>query len=227
MGHTRIQIVAVAALISAGVGVTAVQASPNCERFVRTYVTVPVRNRVSKATALAWAKWRVQHPDWKPKPGVTRPKYLMSRKEALEKVELACEAPTTPTKTDLLFTPVDFDEPTPPAIDVPPIEITQMTFPGLIPPEVVEAPPFAGSPDTPTPETPGLFIPPYFPPVFGGGPGGDTSSPPTGTPVTTQVPPVVPPPIVAQTPEPASFVLVFFGMAAAGLFWKRRVRTAV
>ena len=50
MGLARIQTVALAGLFSAGVGVLAVQTSPTCQRIVRNYVMVPVRNRVSKAT---------------------------------------------------------------------------------------------------------------------------------------------------------------------------------
>ena len=58
MSKTRIRIqVAVLAfiLVPAAAGVLAVHASATCERFVRNYVTRPVRNRVSKQTAEAWA----------------------------------------------------------------------------------------------------------------------------------------------------------------------------
>jgi hypothetical protein len=167
-------------------------------------VTVPVRNRVSKATALAWAKWRVEHPNWKPKPGVTRPKYTMSRKEQLEKVAFACEAPTVPSQTDMLFTPADFG-PAPPVLNLTPMETTQVTFPDLIPPVVMESPPFATVPDIPS--GPGIFIPPYIPPVFVG--------PLPKVPLTPPIGPV---------PEPPSFFLVVLGMAAGWIFWLRRVR---
>jgi hypothetical protein len=207
MGHTRIQMFALAGLFSVGIGVTAVQASPTCQRFVRTYVTVPVRNRVSKTTALAWAKWRVAHPNWKPRPGVARPKYVMTQKELMDKVAFACEAPTTPATTDLLFKPADFDVP-PPPVDFPPTEIALVTFPELYPPEVVATPPVAGSPDVPS--APGIFIPPDIPPVSGG-----------AAPRTPFVP--VPPPIL-PTPEPASFFLVILGMAGGWIFWMRRAR---
>jgi len=40
-------------LLPAAAGVVAVHASATCERFVRTYVTKPVRNRVSRETANA------------------------------------------------------------------------------------------------------------------------------------------------------------------------------
>ena len=206
MGHTRIQVVALAALFSAGIGVMAVQTSPTCQRFVRTYVTVPVRNRVSKATALAWAKWRVEHPNWKPKPGVTRPKYLMSRKEQLEKVGFACEAPTIPSTVDVLFPPADGVPP--PVVDLTPMETTEVTFPDLIPPVVMESPPFAGTPPD-VPSGPGIFIPPYIPPVFTG-----------------PLPkvPISPPPPPTPVPEAPSFFLVLLGMAGGWIFWMRRAR---
>jgi PEP-CTERM motif len=223
MGRTRIQAVALVVLFSAGIGVMAVQASPTCQRFVRTYVTVPVRNRVSKATELAWAKWRVGHPNWKPRPGVTRPKYLMSRKEALDKVEFACEVPTTPSKLDLLLTPADFGPP--PVVDLTPMETTQLVFPDLIPPEVAEFSPVAGSPEFPVaappggvPDTPGFFVSPNNPPVVSGrGP-----ALPVGP--IEPLEPLVP---IVPTPEPASFFLMTLGMAGAWVLWIRRNRVAV
>src|SRR5665213_3571413 len=96
-------------LLPATAGVIAVHASATCERFVRTYVTKPVRNRVSQTTADAWAAWRVAHPNWKPKPNVHRPKYVMTREEAVQKVNFACTVATIPSDLDLLFTPADFD----------------------------------------------------------------------------------------------------------------------
>jgi hypothetical protein len=211
MGRTRIYTAVLSVvLVPAGIGVVAVHASPTCQRFVRTYVTVPVRNRVSKATELAWAKWRVGHPNWKPKPGVIRPKYKMTREEAVKKVDIACDAPTVPTTMDKFFTPADFDGP-PPAADLPPMESTQITFPDSTPPEVAEEiPPVApGSPNTP--DAPGLYIPPYIPPIFGGG------SPPAQT-----VPPPILPPPPGLVPEPASFLLVALGMLSGGVLWMRR-----
>jgi hypothetical protein len=193
-------------MFCAGAGVIAVQASPTCQRFVKTYVTVPVRNKVSKATALAWAKWRVGHPNWKQKPGVTRPKYRMTRKEAMDKVAFACEVPTTPATADMFFTPADFNAP--PAADLPPVETAQVDFPDLIPPVTTDTPPFAGIPDIPN--VPGIFIPPYVPaPVFGGGPGPKTP-----------LAPVTPP--IGPVPEPASFLLVILGVGSGGLFYGRR-----
>jgi PEP-CTERM motif len=212
MGRTRIKVALLGVFLVVGAGVMAVQASPQCQKFVKTFVTTPVRNRVSKATEIAWAKWRVEHPNWKPKPGVTRPKYKMSRQEALDKVAFACEVPTTPSKTDMFFTPADFE--VPPVIANPPtefMETTQLMFPDLIPPVVSEftSPPIS----TDIPAIPGIFIPPYVPPVFSGrGPinslGGDE-----------------PPVTFAETPEPASFFLMTVGMAGAWFLWLRRERS--
>lgn len=198
MGLTRIQTVALAGLFSAGVGVLAVQTSPTCQRIVRNYVMVPVRNRVSKATDLAWAKWRVEHPNWKPKPGVTRPKYVMTRKETMDKVDIACEVPNVPSTSNLFFTPTDFGPP--PVIAVPPDETTQIDFPDLIPPVVAEIPPVTED----TTGTP-IYIPPIIPP-----PGGQISVP------------VYP---GAPVPEPASFFLVVLGMTGGWLAWMRRERS--
>ena len=93
MSRSRIRIQAAVItflLLPAAAGVLAVHASATCERFVRTYVTKPVRNRVSKQTAEAWAAWRVAHPNWKPNPNLHRPKYVMNREEAIQKVDFAC-----------------------------------------------------------------------------------------------------------------------------------------
>src|SRR5450432_3358356 len=111
-------------LFPAAVGVLAVHASQTCERFVRTYVSTPVRNQVGKATAQAWAKWRIAHPNWKPNPKVHRPKYLMSREEAVNKVEFACTIPTDPAQLDILFNMASLEAP-PPVINLPPMDETQ------------------------------------------------------------------------------------------------------
>src|SRR5664280_2638919 len=120
-------------LLPASIGVVAVHASATCERFVRTYVTKPITNRVSQTTADAWAVWRVAHPNWKPKPGVHRPKYVMTREEAVQKVNFACSVPTIPSDSDLFFTPADFDVP-PPIVVLPPMDTTQINFPDAVPP---------------------------------------------------------------------------------------------
>ncbi|HEX9199111.1 MAG TPA: hypothetical protein VF865_06095 [Acidobacteriaceae bacterium] len=140
-GRIRIQVAVVLfILLPAATGVVAVHASATCERFVRTYVTKPVRNRVSKTTASAWAAWRLAHPNWKPNPNVHRPKYVMTRNEAVQKVAAACSVETDPTNLDLLFKPADFDVP-PPVIELHAMDTTQIDFPELTPPEVAEVTP--------------------------------------------------------------------------------------
>jgi hypothetical protein len=137
----RIQVaVLIFMLLPAATGVVAVHASATCERFVRTYVTKPVRNRVSKTTADAWTAWRIAHPNWKPNPKNHRPKYLMTRNEAVQKVNFACSVPLESTGLDLFFTPADFDAP-PPIVDLHAMDTTQITFPSPIPPEVAEITP--------------------------------------------------------------------------------------
>ena len=132
----RIQVVVLAfLLLPATVGILAVHASATCERFVRTYVTTPVRNRVSKQTAEAWAAWRAAHPNWKPNPNLHRPKYVMTRKEAIQKVEFACSIPTNPVELDIVFTPDNIAAP-PEVTSLPPMETTMVLLPPEVPPEV-------------------------------------------------------------------------------------------
>jgi len=157
-------------LFPAAVGVLAVHASQTCERFVRTYVSTPVRNQVGKATAQAWAKWRIAHPNWKPSPKLHRPKYLMSREEAVNKVEFACTIPTDPANLDILFNMASLEAP-PPVINLPPMEETQVSFPDVIPPEVVALGP-TGPPLAP-------FIPPYLGSVALPPAGGTVPEPPS------------------------------------------------
>jgi hypothetical protein len=151
-------------LLPAAVGVLAVHASPTCERFVRTYVSKPVRNQVSKATLGAWAKWRIAHPNWKPNPKVHRPKYLMSREEAVNKVEFACTMPTDPENLDLVFNMASLEAP-PPIINLPPMTATRVSFPDVIPPEVTELPPTGPPLATFTPPILGSVV---TPPPLGG-----------------------------------------------------------
>jgi hypothetical protein len=164
-------------------------------------VTKPVRNKVSKETAAAWAKWGVGHPNWKPNPNVHRPKYIMTQEEAVQKVEFACSIPTEPTTLDMWFKPVELDIP-PPIVNLPPMEATQIDFPAEIPPEVAEL--------TPTSTWPPLA--PFVPPVLNSPPG-----PPF-------VPLTVPPPGGGVTPEPASLWLLGSGIAALLLIKGRRAR---
>jgi len=124
-------------LLPAAAGVVAVHASATCERFVRTYVTKPVKNVVAKRTAEAWAEWREAHPNWKPKPTVHRPKYVMTRDEAVKKVEFACSVPTDPVELNILFSPADFQNP-PPFVQLRQMSQTQIDFPSEVPPEVAE-----------------------------------------------------------------------------------------
>ena len=193
MSSTRIRLqlaVLLFILLPASAGIIAVHASATCERFVRTYVTKPVRNRVSKTTAEAWAKWRVAHPDWKPNPNVHRPKYVMTQDEAVNKIEFACTVPLIPTDTELFFKTADLDGP-PPMVSLPPMDATQIAFPE-IPQEVAEVPPQSWPPLA-------TFIPPAL-------------NTPPGLPIITP-----PPPIGGGVPEPVSLLLVASGMACLGL----------
>lgn len=195
----RIQIAVLAfIMLPAAAGIVAVNASATCERFVRTYVTKPVRNRVSKTTADAWAAWRVGHPNWKANSGLHRPRYVMNRQEAVQKVDFACTIPLIPSVVDGQVAEDDG----PPVMNFVPMNATQITFPDEVPPEVAEL--------TPQDEWPPLA--PLVPPVLGSGP----------------LFPIVPPvtvPVSGGVPEPASLVLVATGMGLLGLLTVARTRT--
>ena len=194
----RIQVVAfLFILLPAASGVLAVHASATCERFVRTYVNKPVRNRLSKTTADAWAKWRIAHPNWKPNPKLHRPKYVMTREEAVKKVAFACSVDLIPTDIDLSFVPVDVDGP-PDVVNLPPMEATQISIPDVTPPQVAEITPQEAWP----PIAPFVPIPPGVS---------------TGT-------PVLPPPPLTLLPEPSSLLLVASGFGALLLFAGRKMR---
>lgn len=201
MGHSRIRGFSLTSAVIIAAGFVAVRAAPDCARFVHSYITVPVRNRVSKVTAEAWAKWRIGHPDWKPNPNVQRPKYKLTRKETIEKIEFACSMPTEPTQLDLLFSPADFNAP-PPIIMFPPMpmEATQVTFPAPKPPAVEVA------------ETEWPPMIPYVPPIIQGG----------GPPYL--VVPLIAPPGAAPTPEPPSLFLAALGGLPALLLLSGRRR---
>ena len=188
-------------LLPAAVGVVAIRASATCERFVRTYVTKPVRNRVSKTPAEAWAKWRIGHPNRKPNSSLHRPKYVMNRQEAGNKLEFACSVPLIDLTADELVPP---DEIPPPMVDFQPMEATQITFPADVPPEVAEI--------TPQDSFPPLA--PFVPPILGSLPTIASGAP--GTPGV---------PVPAPTAEPASLMLVGTGLAAACLMLAARIRT--
>jgi hypothetical protein len=210
MSSTRIRMqaaVIVFILLPAAAGVLAVHASATCERFVRTYITKPVRNRVSKTTADAWAKWRVGHPNWKPNPNTHRPKYVMTKDESVQKMEFACAIPIIPSTIDGLFSQVDLDVP-PPIINFPPMESTQVTFPDELPPEVAEL----------TPEDSWPALGPFVPPILGG--------PPTNEVLSVPLVPPENPPIVGDLPEPASFLLAGTGVAFLCLLLGFRLRRA-
>lgn len=213
MGHTRKTITTLLVLLlPAGAGVVTVHASPTCERFVRTYVTVPVRNKVSKATEIAWTKWRVAHPNWKPNPKVHRPKYLMSKKEQVEKVAFACQVTPDPLFLDAVFGPADLKPPpseiTPPSTEFPPVETADLVVPTELPPMLPPQPPFANAAFPPS-------TAPFLPPVFGSLP-----SPPPPSIVTTSQSSL--PPLIAPVPEPSSLTLLVVGLMATGLMIRRR-----
>lgn len=135
-------------LLPAMAGVVAVHASAACERFVRTYVTRPVRNVVSKGTADAWAKWRIAHPEWKPNPNLHRPRYVMNREETIEKVAFACELPATASHPEALLSQSDLPDP-PPVITTPLMADPQITFPEVVLPELAIATPLSVLPEAP------------------------------------------------------------------------------
>lgn len=137
----RTQVAALAfILLPSAIGVVAIKASATCERFVRTYVTKPVRNRVSKETADAWAAWRIAHPNWKPNPNVHRPKYVMTRDESVKKVDFACSVPLIPEEVKESFEVAKTDPP-PAFLNLPPMETAELTFPPDVPPQIAESTP--------------------------------------------------------------------------------------
>jgi hypothetical protein len=201
----RIQIAVITFLLLPAVaGVLAVRASADCERFVRKYVTKPVRNRVSKQTAEAWAAWRVAHPNWKPNPKIQRPRYVMNREEAVEKVAFACSIPVVPAATDGLIKITEL-EPPPPIIDLSRMNPTLITLPDEIPPEVAEI-----TPDNSWPAL-GPFVPPILGSIIPGTP---------GAPIITPVPPVGP------VPEPSSLVLAASGLVCMLLLSAKKLSRA-
>jgi hypothetical protein len=204
-----------AVLLTLGIGAVAVHASPACQRLVQTYVTVPVRNRVSKATAMAWAKWRAGHPNWKPNPKIQRPRYVMTTQEAMDKVDFTCDTPAIPFNDGSVLTPrtlADFL----PIVDLAMSGPTP-AFPDGIAAEAVAAPAGDGGPYP----VAGLWPFPSFsiPPVPGSVP------PSAGAPPSPSSPPIISSesvPIADATPEPPSLLLVASGIGAGWLFCRRR-----
>jgi hypothetical protein len=138
-------------LLPASAGVLAIHASAACERFVKTYVTRPIQNRVSKQTADAWAAWRTAHPNWKANPKNHRPKYVMTREESVKKVDFACAVETDPTSLDLQL------EPETPQISMP-VMTTELKLPPPAAPTLTElaeltpiATPLFAVPEVPVP----------------------------------------------------------------------------
>lgn len=208
MKNSRFRIQAAALtfiMLPAAAGVVAVRASATCQRFVKTYITKPVRNRVSKTTAEAWAQWRIAHPNWKPNPKLHRPKYIMTREESMQKVEFACSVPVIDRTIAALFSA---DVP-PPIVNFKPREATEITFPDEIPPEIAEV----------TPEDSWPPLAPYVPPILNSTPGA-----PGGPPVFPIIPPNQDVPLAGPVAEPASLLLVGTGMAFLGVLLAAFVR---
>jgi hypothetical protein len=193
----RIQLAALLfIMLPAVAGVVAIRASATCERFVKTYITKPVRNRVSKTTEEAWAQWRIAHPNWKPNPNLHRPKYVMNRQESVQKVEFACSVPLIDLNADGQFPVAEI---APPIVSFPPMKATQIQFPSEVPPEVAEI----------TPQDTWPPIAPFVPPVLGGVPTITNSTPPPG-----------------QTPEPASLLLMITALPFVLLMAAGRMRAS-
>lgn len=157
-------------LLWVGIVVGAAIAAPVCSKFVPTTKVTQVKNRVTKATADAWTKWRIAHPNWKPNPKVVRPKYKMTTQEAVAKVEFACQATVidvTPPEIQLamLDTPT-IELPLEPVAE-PPL-VTNAIVPDtdeypplqpLVPPILFTALPSPPSPPlAPTPEPSSLWL---------------------------------------------------------------------
>jgi hypothetical protein len=198
-------------LFPAAIGAVAFNASPTCQRYVSDYVTAPVRKRVSKATAQAWAKWRVAHPNWKPNPHSKRNKVARARKNAADNADIACPVPSNPVLTELLAS-IDRDGTL--SLDPSAMDATQLYLPDLTPPEVTEVPPGHISPDSTTRSWPSdsPSIPQVLAPV---------SFPVGGIILPTIVQPDTPL-TIGEAPEPPSLLLVASGFGACCFFWRRR-----
>ena len=206
-------IVLTAALLMMAIGAVAVHASPACQRLVHTYVTVPVRNHVSKATELAWARWRAGHPNWKPNPKVRRPRYVMTREEAMDKVDFACETPAIPFEAGSVLTARTLKDFLP-MVDLLAMSGTPSASADGIAAETV-----------PTPAGDGAAYPvanswPPFSIVIAPIPG--SVPPSTGVPSSPPIVPSTSTPVIDMTPEPSGLVLVASGIGVFVLFWRKR-----
>lgn len=147
-------------LVPVSLGVITICASAVCKQFVRVYVTKPVRNRVSKATANAWAEWRVAHPNWEPLSRRRRSKYVMTREEQVHKVEFACQAEIEISDSKRLFQTTITD---PPPLVLPPIMFAETALPTL-PTELAQVvtslPPDTAQEMMPLPDSVTSFVPP-------------------------------------------------------------------
>ena len=202
-------------LFPAAIGAVAFNASPTCQRYVSDYVTAPVRKRVSKATAQAWAKWRVAHPNWKPNPRSKRNKVAMARKNAAGNADIACPAPSNPVLTELL---ASIDRDGTPSLNPLAMDTTQLYLPDLTPPDVTEVSPEHISTDSTTSSWPSdsPSIPQVLAPV---------SFPVGGIILPTIVQPDTPL-TIGEAPEPPSLLLVVSGIGAGWLFCRRRLGSA-
>jgi hypothetical protein len=229
-------IVLAAVLIALAIGAVAVHASPACQRLVRTYITVPVRNRVSKATALAWARWRTGHPNWKSNPKVQRPRYAMTTQEAMDKVNFACETPAIPFEADSARTPLALLARTPLALEDTSPDVDLLDFsespiafqsgtPSAFPDGILmeDMPSQAGEvmPDSVANSWP--FSASSIPPVLSSGPpsiGVPSSS--TGVPSSPPIVSSESTPAIGVTAEPSTLLLVASGIGAGWLFCRQR-----
>jgi hypothetical protein len=146
-----------------GLGVIAVRASTDCERFVKVIAHAPAKHhKYSTDTLAKWAAWNKAHPNYHPK--------KLTPKETWEKVAFACQVPIEPAEVaDLAL----------PTLDVPDMQFP----PSLFPPDTPLVVPAPNVPQQLTTEA--LLVPPAYTPEV------PTLLPPTGSAVTP--PPVVTP----------------------------------